>query len=174
MPYKDENVAKLKRKEYYLKNKEHILAKNAAWAKSNAEHVRLKKREYVQSLSEEKKEMYNLKTRERYYQNIERNSVRKKIYKSNNKHLINALSSKRRAAQLHRVPKWLTSFDKLKIKCIYSVASMLTRENKEQWHVDHIIPLQGKDVCGLHVPSNLWFIRGTDNLSKSNKFEGKP
>jgi len=171
MPYKDENVAKLKRKEYYLKNKERILAKNAAWAKANAEHVRLKKAEYVQSLSEEKKEMYNSKARDRYHQNKEHNSFRKKTYRSNNRHLINALSAKRRAAQLHRVPKWLTSFDKLKIKCVYSIASMLTRENKELWVVDHIIPLQGKRVSGLHVPSNLQVMRARENESKLNKFE---
>ena len=48
---------------------------------------------------------------------------------------------------------------------------MLTRENKESWHVDHIIPLHGKNVSGLHVPSNLWFVKGSENISKNNKFE---
>ena len=171
MPYKDKTVAKLKRKEYYLKNKERILAKNSAWSKVNRERVSLKKAEYVQSLPEEKKEMYNLRARERYHQNKEHNSSRKKIYRSNNRHIINAMASKRRAAQLQRVPNWLTSFDKLKIKCVYSIASMLTRENKELWVVDHIIPLQGKLVSGLHVPNNLQVMRARENESKLNKFE---
>jgi hypothetical protein len=95
-----------------------------------------------------------------------------KNWARNNRAARNESQKRREMGKLHRTPKWLSEFDKLKIKCIYSIAAMLTRENKEQWHVDHIIPLQGKNVCGLHVPSNLWFIRGVDNLNKSNKFKG--
>lgn len=76
-----------------------------------------------------------------------------------------------RAGKTNRTPTWLTDFDRLKTKCIYSIAAMLTRENKEPWHVDHIIPLHGKNVSGLHVPSNLWFVRGVENTLKNNKFE---
>ena len=79
--------------------------------------------------------------------------------------------AKRRAARLQRTPAWITDFDKLKIKCVHSIAAMLTRENKEPWHVDHIIPLQGEFVSGLHVPSNLQVMRGVDNASKRNAFE---
>ena len=82
-----------------------------------------------------------------------------------------ATTAKRRAARMNRTPAWLTDFDKLKIKCIYSVAAMLTRENKEEWTVDHIIPLQGKLVSGLHVPNNLQVMRGSENYAKINKFE---
>ena len=79
--------------------------------------------------------------------------------------------AKRKAARIQRTPKWLTEFDKLKIKCIHSVATMLTRVNNEPWHVDHIIPLQGEFVSGLHVPGNLQVIRGVDNSSKRNLFK---
>jgi len=76
-----------------------------------------------------------------------------------------------RATKINRTPIWLTEFDLLKIKCIYSIAAMLTRENKEPWHVDHIIPLKGKLVSGLHVPNNLHPMRGTENICKNNKYE---
>ena len=76
----------------------------------------------------------------------------------------------RRLGKMQRTPLWLTDFDKLKIQCFYSVAAMLTRENKEPWHVDHIVPLQGKTVSGLHVANNLQVLPAKLNLAKANIF----
>lgn len=169
MPYKDEETRRLKSKEYYLKNKEVLLEKNKAWVKANKDKVRLAKKERSQNITEEQRSKYNLRARVRYQENIVHVTERKKAYKTSNKHIVNASSAKRRACELKRTPTWLTDFDKLKIKCIYSIAAMLTRENKEPWHVDHILPLQGKIVSGLHVPSNLQVLRGVENCSKGNK-----
>lgn len=38
-----------------------------------------------------------------------------------------------------------------------------------EWHVDHILPLKGKDVCGLHIWSNLAVIPKIENLRKGAK-----
>lgn len=70
-----------------------------------------------------------------------------------------------------RVPDWLTSSDILAMKCIYQVAAMRNASSDIRWSVDHIIPLNGKTVCGLHVPSNLQVIPLSENLSKGRKYE---
>jgi hypothetical protein len=95
----------------------------------------------------------------------------KKIYRTENKGKINALCAARKKVIKQRTPQWLTEFDRLKIRCMYQLAAMYTRENAEPWHVDHIIPLQGFVVSGLHVPNNLRVIRGLDNIKKKNKYE---
>jgi hypothetical protein len=76
-----------------------------------------------------------------------------------------------RADKAKRTPKWLTDFDHLHIKCLYQAAAMRTKESGMSWHVDHIIPLRGKLVSGLHVPSNMRVILGEENVSKNNIYE---
>lgn len=68
--------------------------------------------------------------------------------------------SKYRAAQLQRTPSWANLE---KIKEIYTTCPI-------GYHVDHIIPLQGELVCGLHVENNLQHLLAEDNLQKSNKY----
>jgi hypothetical protein len=66
-----------------------------------------------------------------------------------------------KAEKLKRLPAWA---DKKAIAEFY-------RNCPEGYHVDHIIPLRGKNVCGLHVLENLQYLSAKENLSKGNKFE---
>lgn len=50
--------------------------------------------------------------------------------------------------------------------CLRKLRNLLT---KQEWHVDHVLPLKGKEVCGLHIWSNLQVIPKTLNLQKGNK-----
>ncbi len=81
-------------------------------------------------------------------------------------------TAKRRASRIQRTPAWLTVDDLWMIKEIYSLARLRTQVFGFKWHVDHIIPLQGGTVSGLHVPKNLRVIPWIDNQRKFNKFEG--
>ena len=83
-------------------------------------------------------------------------------------------TAKRRAARIQRTPAWLTDIDHERIKNEYKLAALLSKIEGTKWTVDHIIPLQGKFVSGLHVPSNLKAMRFIENCSKGNKFEVKP
>lgn len=97
----------------------------------------------------------------------ETQKISNKKYRQSNPDIVNAKTAKRRSAKLNRTPAWA---DSELIKEFYTEAQRLTKETGIQYHVDHIIPLQNKDISGLHVENNLQVITATENLNKHNKF----
>ena len=69
------------------------------------------------------------------------------------------------------VPNWLTVEQKKEIRKIYLHAADCRAVTGEEYHVDHIIPLKGETVCGLHVPWNLQVLPASINVSKSNTWQ---
>ena len=82
-------------------------------------------------------------------------------------------ASQRRAAKARALPFWLTEEDNRAIEGMYELAATLTRLTGIQYEVDHIVPLQGKVVCGLHVPWNLGITTKAENRRKFNKLSWK-
>ena len=76
----------------------------------------------------------------------------------------------RDAGKKDRTPSWLTEDQLWMIDEIYDLASIRTEISGISWHVDHVIPLNGKKVSGLHVPWNLMVITAKENQIKGNKF----
>ena len=72
------------------------------------------------------------------------------------------------ARRAKRVPKWNTADDRWLMAQFYDVAKLRTKVTGLSWEVDHIIPLRGKEVSGLHVPSNLQVILKSENRAKRN------
>jgi hypothetical protein len=80
-----------------------------------------------------------------------------------------ALVALRRKRLVCATPSWLTADEKWMMKEAKLLAKKRTEATKIQWSVDHIIPLAGKEVCGLHVPWNLQVIPAEQNKSKGNR-----
>lgn len=100
--------------------------------------------------------------------NLERKQKTNRAWCKNNKNKTREYRQNSRTAKLNARPVWLTKKQRSKIKQFYTKASKMEGD----YHVDHIIPLQGKNVCGLHVPWNLQVIPAKKNISKGNKFSG--
>jgi len=98
----------------------------------------------------------------------------KQGYKARNPDLYKELVSLRRRRFRQATPKWLTAEQKLEIRLQYRLAIELSRTTKQRYAVDHIVPIQGEEVCGLHVPWNLRVITQEENLKKSNKLIDTP
>ena len=124
---------------------------------------RLLDKNYFQNNAEKIRDVvakYRNENKEKANQSI-KNSKAKKQEK------YKALKVKYKTSKLKAIPKWA---DLEKISCLYSVATMLNKYGSEIYHVDHIVPLRSKLVCGLHTYENLRVIKAKDNLSKGNKF----
>ena len=148
---------RMKKTAYDAANKD----KNAAYREKNKEEkiaydidYRLKNREKLHIYEIGRKELKS-----------EYNS----LYAKANPGKMNARTAKRNAIKLQATPKWLTDSQLLEIEAIYIEAARLTKETGIPHHVDHVIPLQNKDVCGLHVPWNLQILTAAENIAKSNK-----
>jgi len=118
---------------------------------------------------EEKKAVYKLKYKEwvsqpenakkNYIANQKTQSERWKRWYERNKSKQLAKSNMEKAARLQRIPPW-ADLDAIKEFYLNRPAG---------YHVDHIVPLRGKEVSGLHVLENLQYLLAKENLSKGNK-----
>lgn len=87
-------------------------------------------------------------------------------YYASNPHKMAEKFSRRRASKLRATPAWA---DQSKIAEFYFAANFLSMVTGEWYHVDHIVPLQSKFVCGLHNQFNLQVTPGKENLKKGNR-----
>lgn len=182
-------LVKEENRRWYEANRETKLAQNAAWTAANLEHHRALNRGWGERNPERRLEIkraYNAanpeKLREQgralYAADPEKGRQQKRaIYAADparaiarsirwrkaNRAIVAFWGSMRRAAELQATPRWLTAEQKAEIKAIY----ILARE--KGLHVDHIVPLRGKTVCGLHVAWNLQPLTRQENSRKHNK-----
>lgn len=87
-----------------------------------------------------------------------------------NMHIKLSHNKKRETSKKNRTPLWLNDDELWMIEQAYEISRERSKLFGFKWHVDHIVPLQGKKVSGLHVPWNLQVIPASINLAKHNHF----
>ena len=92
-----------------------------------------------------------------------------KNHRETNRDIYNERYARRDASKKQRTPSWLSKEDVIAMRVEYALAAWCSKVMGEPYHVDHIIPLNGKQVSGLHVPCNLRVIPANANQRKSNK-----
>lgn len=150
------NVERARRQR--LNNIERIRETGKRWYRNNLDKAKAKARRQharAKMLNPEK------------YKRVTRSKALK--WQKENPEKANARNARRRANKLKRTPPWLTPEQHQQIQEFYTTAQRLTKETGIDHHVDHIFPLNGKTVSGLHVPWNLRVVTATENLSKSNR-----
>ena len=176
----------LRFKKHYNDNQEKMVEKTRKYRQENPEKCKQAVEDYYSRNKSKIKEKQKVTKKLRYEQNKEEHSIRgkkwrknnpdvvrkqKKEYRKNNPEKMAAFSAEYRAKKKLARPKWLSKEDKAKISELYKLRNQLISETGMRHHVDHIVPLQHKSVCGLHVPWNLQILTEEANLSKSNKFK---
>ena len=120
---------------------------------ANAEKVRAASRKWAEE-NKDKQRAYVLTNK----LSVQRTRA---AWKKANPHKLAEYKAARRAAELNAMPAWA---DREQIKAVYRTAKELGLE------VDHVIPLRGKTVSGLHVAENLQPLGSTENKRKGNSY----
>lgn len=138
----------------------------AAWRAKNPDHENTKivKRRYMA----ENREKINSKSREYTAKNKEKVAQIGRLWRLKYPEKNVAKTARRNAAKMQRTPSWLNHGHWFEITAIYELCAAWRKIGMD-YHVDHIVPLQGETVSGLHVPWNLQVLPAKQNLSKSNR-----
>lgn len=138
------------------------------YSKNNKERLKAKNKEHY----ENNKQSINIKSRKYYQNNKEKIKISIKIYAKEHRGSINANSARYRAAKVAAIPKNFTKQHRDQIRVIYRLASTISRIIGKLYHVDHIIPLQGRNgEKGEHAIWNLRIIKANGdngNHAKNN------
>lgn len=138
------------RKQYKLENKERITRSNKQYREINRERVRASQRSY----------------KERNYDKVLKSS---RDYRERNKPRYAKYRSDRRGVEARATPSWLTQEQHKLMELMWGLRELKSFLTGVEYEVDHIVPLNGGTVCGLHVPWNLQILPKTENRKKQHR-----
>lgn len=136
----------------YARNKDAILEQQSKYRKSNWDAI------YERRKNNPEYQAYMVE----YLANYELSEDSKAVHAANIRY--------RQASKRQQTPKWVTKEERAQMAEVYKQARRLTNETGIKHVVDHIIPLLGKTVRGLHCLANLQILTAEENRQKSNHF----
>lgn len=154
-----------RKRERYANDPEYrrmILDRQRAKNAENPEKNRKKARDWVIANPDKARETQR-KMRQR---NLAASNAYQREWAKQNRQKTRAACARRFAKKLNATPLWANSFF---IAEAYRLALLREKHTGIKWHVDHIVPLQGETVCGLHCESNLAVIPARENIMKNNR-----
>ena len=161
--YRANNPEKVKeyKAKYRANNREKLKEQSSKYRTNNPEKIKEHKAKYYTNNHEKMKE----RASKYRANNLEKIKERSAKYYANNAEKVAAKAANRRIILGNATVAWR---DDDKIREIYKERDRLTKETGIVHHVDHIIPLKGKNVTGLHHEDNLQILTATENLRKGN------
>lgn len=151
------------------KDPDKLRERNRQYREANADKQREYAHQYRQANAEKIRQYREANAeKSRQYREVNREKIieRHRQYRQANAPKRLACQRNRDARKLQATPGW---FDKAAVEAIYEEAARLSAVTGIEHHVDHIIPLRGRQVCGLHVQNNLMAVPREWNSSKGAK-----
>lgn len=147
---------KLKKQEWDSKNIEYVREKALQWHYANYDKCKEKKVKASIEWVKNNPDKYKINAKKSYENNKDKRFANSALY---------------RARKRNAAPKWLSKEMQLEIENLFKIAKELTEKTGIKHEVDHVIPLKGENVSGLHVPWNLQVITMFENRSKHNRIK---
>lgn len=150
---------------YYEENKEVFREKSKSYRDKNAPEIKLKKQAYYL----DNKEKISVLRKLRYQETKQESREYSIRFKKENRAYYNAAGQMRALKKKKATPRWLSIEQIEDMRNLYRLSELMTSETGTAHHVDHIVPIMGIGVCGLHVPWNLRVITQEENLKKGRR-----
>lgn len=131
------------------------------WGRENSSKLLARARKWREE-NRAKISSYQLKNRNQH-------KVTSKLWRKNNRASIYARNHKREAGKRNAKPSWFSDWDTFVIEEAADLCSRRKQATGVDWSIDHIFPLQSKDVCGLHISENIQVIPAVTNSAKGNR-----
>lgn len=166
--WKRENPEKTKAStaKYRATHAQELLVRSRAYRTEHCEQLR----QDARKRRAEQREVVSYRNARWYAENPGKFTARTNAWKRANPEKVAVLRDIYRLRKVQAVPGWFSELDLFVAQEAVLLRGVRQQLTGVKWHVDHVVPLRGRNVCGLHVYSNLAVVPATANLKKHNRW----